>query len=66
MLLLFKSYQDDNIDKMDDEQFHDEIHKQLLKLLNDLPFEVKCRRIKFNLYDKLKSNLKKIIEFEIE
>lgn len=66
MLSLFKNYQDNNIDKMEDEQFHEEIHKQLLKLLSDLPLEVKCRRIKNKLYENLKIKFKTIIEFEIE
>ena len=66
MLTLFKKHQDDNIDKMEDEKFHEEIHKQLLKLLSDLPLDVKCRRIKNNLYEGLKRNFKTIVEFEVE
>ena len=67
LLSVFKEYQDNHIEKMDDVDFHDKHHKNLTKLLCiNIDFDVKCNRIKKKIYDNINKPIKCITEIQIE
>ncbi len=67
ILSLFKKYQDQNLEQLEDETYHNKINIYLSKVLCvELSFEIKCNRIKTNVYNSLKEGLKNIIELQIE
>jgi len=67
ILVLFKNYQDQNIEQLEDEKFHKQINNYLGKILCiELNFETKSNRIKNNVYNYLKVGFKNIIELELD
>jgi|UniRef100_A0A6C0CJB0 hypothetical protein len=67
ILVLFKEYQDENMEHLEDEKNHKVINNYLTKILCvEISFETKCNRIKTNLYTKLKIGFKNIVELQIE
>lgn len=67
ILVLFKNYQDENLENMEDEKFHKQINNYLGKILClELNFETKCNRIRNSVYNYLKIGFKNIFELQIE
>ena len=67
ILVLFKHYQDQNLEHLEDEGYHKRLNGYLSKILCvELTFEIKCNRIKNNIYNYLKVGFKNIIELQID
>ena len=67
ILVLFKKYQDQNLEQMENETFHKQLNNYLGKILCvEINFETKCNRIKNNVYNFLKIGFKNIIELHID
>jgi hypothetical protein len=67
MLVLFKKYQDQNLEQLEHEGYHKKLNIYLSKILCvELPFETKCNRIKNNVYNSVKQGFKNIIELQID
>jgi len=67
LLVLFKNYQDENLEKLEDEGYHKRLNGYLSKILCvELTFEIKSNRIKTSVYNYLKVGFKNIFELQIE
>jgi len=67
LLVLFKNYQDENLEKLEDEGYHKRLNGYLSKILCvELTFEIKSNRIKTSVYNYLKVGFKNIVELQIE
>lgn len=66
MLATFDDYKNVNIDKMNDDDFQLKYSDNFMKLLCvNIPFEMKCTRIKNKLYTCFKEPFKTIVEYGI-
>jgi hypothetical protein len=67
LLVLFKNYQDENLEQLEDEGYHKRLNGYLSKILCvELTFEIKSNRIKTSVYNYLKVGFKNIFELQIE
>jgi len=67
ILVLFKNYQDQNLEQLEHEEYHKRLNGYLSKILCvELPFETKCNRIKNNVYNSVKQGFKNIIELQFD
>ena len=67
LLVLFKHYQDQNLEQLEDEGYHKRLNGYLSKILCvELTFEIKSNRIKTSVYNYLKVGFKNIFELQIE